>query len=67
MFDIAINRRQRMSEIKEGEVRYFRWGNEPCGKVSTWTIKEDRSVKLLGYMDIKEAYEKKLKEECLYP
>jgi hypothetical protein len=56
-----------MGEIKQGEVRYFRWGNEPSGKVSIWTVKEDRSVKLLGYMDMKEAQEKKLFQECPYP
>lgn len=55
-----------MSDIKQGEVRYFCWGDEPCGKVSTWTVKEDRSVKLLGYMDINEALEKKLFQECPY-
>jgi hypothetical protein len=37
-----------MSSIKPGEVRYFKWGNEPAGAVSTWTVKDDRSVKLLG-------------------
>ena len=56
-----------MDEIKQGEVRYFRWGDEPCGKVSTWTVREDGSVKFLGYMDMKEAQEKKLFEECPYP
>jgi len=56
-----------MGEIKQGEVRYYQWGDEPSGKVSTWTVNEDRSVKNLGYMDMKEAQEKKLFQECPYP
>jgi hypothetical protein len=55
-----------MSDIKVGEVRYYCWGSEPAGKVSIWTVEEDRSVKGLGYMDEKEVREKKLSRECPY-
>jgi len=55
-----------MSDIKQGEIRYYQWGDEPVGKVTTWTIKEDRSMKNLGYMDYEEAREKKLIHECPY-
>jgi len=55
-----------MENIKVGEIRYYSWGDEPIGKVSTWTVSEDRSVKNLGYMDKKEAEEKKLHRECPY-
>jgi len=56
-----------MGNIKTGEVRYFQWGNEPAGMVSTWTVKKDRSVKLLGYKKLEYVLEKKLFQECPYP
>jgi len=56
-----------MKEIEPGEARYFLWGNEPSGKASTWTVKKDRSVKLLGYVDLKKVLEKKYFQECPYP
>ena len=55
-----------MSSIKPGEVRYFQWGNEPAGMVSTWTVTEDRSVKLLGYIELREAWDKNYRMECPY-
>ena len=56
-----------MGKIKVGEVRYYQWGNEPAGMVSTWTVTEDRSVKNLGYIPLQEAWDKKLIHGCPYP
>ena len=56
-----------MGSIKPGEARYFHWGNEPAGMVTTWTVTEDRSVKLLGYITLREALDRKLRQECPYP
>jgi hypothetical protein len=52
---------------KRNELRYYRWGNEPCGKVSTWKLAKDGSVKNMGYMDLLKALSKGLIHECPYP
>ncbi len=52
--------------MKVGEIRYFQWGDEGHGKVSTWTISEDGYVKMLGKIDIEEAIAKKLIYKCPY-
>jgi hypothetical protein len=61
-----------MSSIQKDEIRYYQWGDEPVGKVSAWTINEDRSVKILGYFtitelkDMMEKQNKGLVMECPY-
>jgi hypothetical protein len=53
--------------MKVGEKRYFRWGNEKPGMVTVWTIREDRSVKIIGQVDMHEAWANKWIHECPYP
>jgi hypothetical protein len=57
-----------MSDIKPRELRWYRWGNEPAGKASIWTVDKNRAViHQKRFMDVKDALEKKLVYECPYP
>ena len=55
-----------MSSIQVGEIRYYEWGDEKPGYVSTWTVNEKRAVIHLDDIPHSEAWEKKYIRECPY-
>ncbi|MHA1342385.1 MAG: hypothetical protein ACTSQG_00230 [Promethearchaeota archaeon] len=52
--------------MKTGELRYYEWGSERPGFVSTWTINRDGSVHRLGEMLKEDALACNLKKESPY-
>jgi hypothetical protein len=52
--------------MKVGEKRYFRWGDEKPGTVTVWTIREDRSVHIIGTRKIEEVLSKGYIMDCPY-